>query len=146
MIIAVMMLSVFSGSLGKPAHASHFRYAHYNWAPAGGTTIEFTLQEAWRRTFGFSCIDPATFGSTQCSEPDGFPGIGDFIFTGTFNTGDGGSLSVPWQVTAIDITNNWMFVQAIDPHSLPTIDFTIPIHTSPREILWPLPRAAAALA
>jgi hypothetical protein len=33
MVIAVMMLSVFSGSLGKPVHASHFRYAHYNWAP-----------------------------------------------------------------------------------------------------------------
>ena len=130
MAIAVMMLSVFSGSLGKPVHASHFRYAHYNWAPAGSTTVEFTLQEAWRRT-AFSCSNPAIpFSFVSCSAPDGRPGVGDFIFTGTFNTGDGGFLSVPWQVTAIDTANDWMFIQAIDPNSLPTIDFTIP-HTYP---------------
>jgi hypothetical protein len=52
---------------------------------------------------------------------------------------------VPWQVTAIDTANDWMFIQAIDPNSLPTIDFTIP-HTYPTTgDFVPLARAAAAL-
>ena len=52
---------------------------------------------------------------------------------------------MPWQVTAIDTANDWMFIQAIDPHSLPTIDFTIP-HTYPTTgDFVALARAAASL-
>ena len=88
MVIAVMMLSVFSGSLGPPM--PRISGMPITIEPRSGTTVEFTLQEAWRRT-AFSCSNPAIpFSFVSCSAPDGRPGVGDFIFTGTFNTGDGG--------------------------------------------------------
>jgi hypothetical protein len=49
-----------------------------------------------------------------------------------FDPGDGSApLLLPWQVTAVDIANDWAFIQAIDPMSLPTIDTTIE-HTYPQ--------------
>ncbi len=128
MTVVVDLWGLLEGS-PSVAQASHFRYAHYNWSPIGGTTVEFTLQQAWRRS-AFSCVDPNTLLFTACSAEDGNPDIGDFIRPGAFRPGDGSSLNLSWQVTSVDKANDWIFIQAIDPGSLPAIDFTIP-HTYP---------------
>src|SRR5437667_11267934 len=72
---------------GQPAYATHFRYGHINWAPVTGNTIQFTIQNAFRRSFlpsvAYECIDPATVAPDTvptiipCSAADGLPGPGD---------------------------------------------------------------------
>jgi len=120
---------------------THFRYGHISWTPLGGNTIEFTIQNAWRRSayttsFG-RCVDPSDVNlpSIACTGPGGSAGVGDVIIEfqgGTlFNPGDGsGSIGSPrgplaYLVTSIDATNDWLFGLALDPNSLPGIDTTI---------------------
>jgi uncharacterized repeat protein (TIGR01451 family) len=127
------------GATAEGANASHFRYGHYSWKPLGGTDIEFTLQNAYRRD-GYSCIDPAAQAATACTAPDSMPGVGDVIVENIGNTmfdpGDGtaaiGSPLGPLEylVTAIDPAQNFLFGLALDPASLPTVDTTI-THTYP---------------
>src|SRR5438034_5083753 len=71
---------------GQPAYATHFRYGHISWAPVTGTTIQFTIQNSFRRSVGppeaYECIDPATVApgtvtTIPCSAADGLPGPGD---------------------------------------------------------------------
>lgn len=145
----ITLVVIFLLQSGQPAYAeeeghTHFRYGHYTWVPSGGNTIEFTLQNAWRRNAYSSsngrCIDTVTLFSVPCSEPDGFPGIGDVVveiqgYT-LFDPGDGsGTVGSPlgplmYLVTSIDPVNNWIFGLALDPTSLPAIDTTIS-HTYP---------------
>lgn len=115
---------------------THFRYGHLTWKPVGGTTIEFTLQNAWRRN-GYVCRDVTspTLATKPCSGPSGLPGVGDIILETIGSTrldpGDGsppiGSPAGPllYLVTSIDPANNWLFGLALDPKSLPSIDTTI---------------------
>src|SRR5437899_4394506 len=69
------------GGGGQPAYATHFRYGHINWAPVTGNTIQFTIQNSFRRSAGppeaYECIDPATLTTIPCSAADGLPGPGD---------------------------------------------------------------------
>lgn len=138
-IMALLMLSSSVESVepeyADPLH-SHFRYGHYTWTPVSGTTIEFTLQNAWRRDGYTTCVNTTTLSSKSCSGSGGLPGIGDVIHEsigGTvFSPGDGSSIGSPsplgsllYVVTSIDVTNNWLFGLALDPTSLPTIDTTI---------------------
>src|SRR6266540_224796 len=131
--IALAALWTLLGTGVQLANASHFRYGHYFWKPLGGSDIEFTLQNAWRRS-AYSCIDPATQTTVPCSAPDGLPAVGDAIVenTGgtTFSTGDGGVISSPmgsleYLVTAIDPAQDFLFGLALDPASLPPVDTTI---------------------
>src|SRR5439155_17398078 len=70
---------------GQPAYATHFRYGHINWAPVTGNTVQFTIQNSFRRSLegtdvcprAYECIDPATLGTVPCSALDGLPGPGD---------------------------------------------------------------------
>src|SRR5438876_12223389 len=77
----VMALWVVLGDGGQPAYATHFRYGHINWAPVSGNTVQFTVQNAFRRSFlpslAFACLDPATLTTIPCSAKDGLPGPGD---------------------------------------------------------------------
>ena len=122
------------------AYASHFRYGHYSWTAAGGNTVEFVIQNAWRRD-GYGCRNPAAILiPVPCSGSGGLPGIGDVIieFVGgtLLDPGDGsapiGSPAGPlaYIVTSIDPVNNWFFGLALDPASLPAVDTTI-AHTYP---------------
>src|SRR5438093_1232313 len=88
--------AVFCGG-GQTAYATHFRYGHISWTPVSGNTVEFTIQNSFRRSFlgelTYACIDPATLAAVPCSAADGLPGPGD-VFQETigltqFLTGDG---------------------------------------------------------
>jgi len=112
-------------------HDTHFRYGHITWTHVGGTTAEFTIQNAWRRsaytTSNGRCVDPSfsSLPSIPCTGPGGIAGVGDVILEfqgGTqFFTGDGIVISSPrgalaYVVTSIDLTNDWLFGVAIDPN------------------------------
>jgi len=98
----------------------------------------------------FRCVDPffatSNVVSIPCTGlPDAttgrpLPGVGDIIFEevgGTmFFPGDGSMIGSPLKntqgmgpllflVTSVDITNDWLFTFALDPDSLPMIDFHI---------------------
>ena len=113
-----------------------FRYGHITWQETGGTTVEFTVQSAWRRSaYGDKCVSPLTSGVVPCLGLDGFPEIGDVIVETEGNTvfdpGDGtppiGSVGGPllYLVTSTDPSANWIFGLALDPASLPAVDTTI---------------------
>ena len=138
-VCAAAVIVLWAVTVTDVASATHFRYGHYSWKPASGNTIEFTLQNAFRRD-GYSCVDPATGtpstspSPVSCTGPGGLPGIGDvfveFIGGTVFNTGDGGQVGSPsgpllYKVTSIDPANNWVFALALDPSSLPSVDTTI---------------------
>ena len=126
---------------GQPAYATHFRYGHINWAPVTGNTVQFTIQNSFRRSFqpgdpdldAYRCIDPATLATVSCSAADGLPGPGDvfqeYIGFTQFLTGDGAvigsEMGLLYVVTSIDPVNEWLFALALDPASLPTVDTTI---------------------
>src|SRR5213593_2333200 len=86
---------------GQPAYATHFRYGHISWAPVTGNTIQFTIQNAFRRALGppeaFACIDPATLEPIPCSAADGLPGPGD-----VFAEDVGGTQFLPGDDSVID--------------------------------------------
>jgi cysteine-rich repeat protein len=133
------------GALASSAHATHFRYGHISWAPVGGNTVEFSIQGSWRRndTPSFNpCVNPNTNTVVPCSGGDGLPLPGDVIREDIGDTrfqpggGSPSSIGSPsngglfYLVTSVDPTNNWLFGQALDPTSLPTLDTTIS-HTYP---------------
>ncbi|HJZ71795.1 MAG TPA: hypothetical protein VKE51_08640 [Vicinamibacterales bacterium] len=130
-----------TAALAFPAtsEATHFRYGHYTWVPTGATSVEFRLQNAFRRD-GYLCVNPSTLTTVICTAPDGHPGIGDvfpeFIGNTRLDFGDGsGTVGSPlgplmYLVTSVDTANNWLFALALDPSSLPARDTTIS-HTYP---------------
>jgi cysteine-rich repeat protein len=132
-LVASMVLA------GGLAHATHFRHGHISWTVVGGNTVEFTVQNSWRRNDNPSfnpCINVATLATTACTGPSGFPAPGDVIREDigdtVFNFGDGsptvgspGNNGLLYLVTSIDPTNNWLFGLALDPTSLPAVDTTI---------------------
>jgi len=131
-------VTLLMGGFLTPAHATHFRYGSLTWHSLGGRTVEFSLQDAFRRTNTPSfdpCVSPSNINTTiACTGPGGLHGVGDLIredIGGTqFQFGDGthtpsGTTPLIYVVTSIDITNQISFVQAIDVSSLPAIDTTI---------------------
>jgi hypothetical protein len=132
-LVVAIGIGILEGLLATPAEASHFRYGHTNWQPAGGTTIDFTVQNAWRRDAN-PCVNTITNTTVPCTGPGGQPGIGDVIveFTGftQFDPGDGTLFGSPlgplyYVVTSIDPANNWLLGSALDENSLPLIDTRI---------------------
>src|SRR6266516_6374914 len=118
------------GGGGQPAYATHFRYGHINWAPVTGNTVQFTIQNSFRRSFqpgdpdldAYRCIDPATLATVSCSAADGLLGPGDvfqeYIGFTQFLTGDGAiigsEMGLLYLVTSIDPVNEWLFALALD--------------------------------
>lgn len=140
--IGLVMVCAIFHAMAQPVYATHFRYGHYYWVPKGGNTIEFTLQNAWRRDgYRYGCMDPATLSTVPCTAPDGLPAVGDviweFIGATQFQAGDGTIIGSPlkyywgstgpflYLVTSIDPASNWLFALALDPNSLPAVDPTI---------------------
>ncbi|HEV7732924.1 MAG TPA: putative Ig domain-containing protein [Candidatus Binatia bacterium] len=135
---ATLVASVFLAG-GQPAHATHFRHGQISWSVVAGNTVEFTVQNSWRRNDNPSfnpCINVATLGTIPCTGPSGFPAPGNVIREDigdtVFNFGDGsptvgspGGRGLLYLVTSIDPTNNWLFGLALDPANLPAIDTTI---------------------
>jgi cysteine-rich repeat protein len=134
--LAILLLAdVFSGV----AHATHFRYGHLTWQLVSGTTVEFTLQNVFRRDDNPTvnpCVNPSTNTVIPCSGGDGFAAPGDVIRENIgdtrLNFGDGsptvgspGNGGLFYLVTSVDPTNNWVFGLAIDPAALPAIDTSI---------------------
>lgn len=132
--VFVAVLIIF-GSI--PAHATHFRYGHITWAPVSGTTVEFQLQNVWRRDSGAGhfCVDTASLGFIPCTGADGSAGVGDVTLElqgpTVFDPGDGSAVvsspfgALLYLVTSIDPANDWLFGLALDPSSFPDIDTTI---------------------
>lgn len=90
--------------------ASHFRYGHLTWQPAGVNTARFSLTDAFRRD-GF-------LGTSG----DGYAAVGDIITESIGATelsfGDGVLTPVlQFKVTAIDPANNWLLAIALEPGS-----------------------------
>src|SRR6185369_4003 len=121
------------------AHATHFRYGHLTWQLVSGTTVEFTLQNVFRRDGNPTvnpCVNPTTNTVIACSGGDGFAAPGDVIRENIgdtrLNFGDGsptigspGNGGLFYLVTSFDPANNWVFGLAIDPAVLPAIDTSI---------------------
>src|SRR5947209_18675306 len=78
-------------TLTQLANATHFRYGHYTWKPVGGNTIQFTIQNAFRRD-GYPCVSLSNLTFIPCTGPGGLAGVGDIVpeFIGftLFNPGD----------------------------------------------------------
>ncbi|MGH7786482.1 MAG: hypothetical protein ACRERC_06415, partial [Candidatus Binatia bacterium] len=132
-VVAVAALVIVSAGA---AQASHERASLIAWEAAGGNTVEFEVQSAWRRSGYSTCRNPATLASQACTGPGGGPGVGNVIVETVGNTrlefGDGNTVGSPgpggglaYTITAIDPTNDWLFAEALDPISLPAIDETI---------------------
>jgi hypothetical protein len=124
--------------LASIAGATHFRYGNYSWTSTGPTTAEFSVANAYRRSAN-PCIDVTTSAVTTCSGSDALPLPGDVIQEDTggtiFNFGDGTTVGGPsgpllYEVTSVDVANDWLFGLALDPTSLPAKDTTIS-HTYP---------------
>ncbi len=127
-------------ALPAPAHATHFRYGQISWAPVSGNRVEFSIQGSWRRsqTPSFNpCVNAATNTVIPCSGGDGLPLPGDVIredigdtrffpdLSSSTSIGSPGGGGLFYLVTSVDPTNNWLFGQALDPSSLPSLDTTI---------------------
>lgn len=82
----------------KDATATHFRYGTMTWerVTAGPpNTVKFTMNTAWRRSFGWGVT----------------PNIGTVI-TGTgyvLNFGDGGTAPITLTVTSVNIAEDWFY-------------------------------------
>lgn len=132
LICALFCAAVLLGTLipaAAPAQAQQFRSGHVTWTPGAGNDIDLTVYGAFRRS-DFECFDPATFLFVPCSEPDGYPGVGDvfedFIGLSFLNFGDGMTTGVlMFMVTDMDIANDWVYGVALDSNSFPSIDTTI---------------------
>jgi hypothetical protein len=138
-LFTLMIAALALVGASQPAFATHFRYGHISWSVLSGTTVQFTIQNAWRRNDSPSfnpCVNPATNSVIPCTGGDGFPAAGDVIREDIgdtrFNFGDGSptvgsgvSGGLFYLVTAIDPANNWVFGQALDPLSLPALDTSI---------------------
>lgn len=123
--------------LPATSEATHFRYGLYASTPTGPMSMEFRLQNGFRRD-GYFCLSP-TLNTVRCRASDGYPGVGDLFVETIGGTrlmfGDGTSVGsqrgpLMFVVTAIDMAQNWLFALAIDPDSLPAIRTAIP-HTYP---------------
>src|SRR5712671_2685534 len=134
-LFSFLALAVLGAAVLIPstAEASHYRYGHTSWRPAGGTTIDFNIQNAFRRD-GNPCVSTLTNTTIPCTGPGGFPGVGDVIVEVTGGTqffpGDSSVIGSPlgplyYVVTAIDPANNWLLGNALDPTSLPLIDTAV---------------------
>ncbi len=113
--ILLLMALLLSSFLIRPeiAQATHFRYGHLTWQPIAGTNnVRFTLVNAFRRA---APEYPGTYG-------DGYAAVGDIIsedIGGTlFFYGDGNQSTVlQYKVISIDVANNWLLAQALEPGS-----------------------------
>jgi cysteine-rich repeat protein len=140
-VLAATALVVLAAA---PSRATHFRYGHLTWQVVTGNTVEFTLQNVFRRsdTPSFNpCVNPATNTVIACTGGGGLPAPGDIIREDIgdtrLNFGDGsptvgspGNGGLFYVVTSVDPVNNWAFGLALDTARLPAIDTTIQ-HTYP---------------
>lgn len=123
-VLLSMTLAVLFGSV-LTADASHYRYGSLSWSPGTGNTVNFSMQNAWRLSSGWSCIDPSTGSGTPCTGTGGEPGLGDiFDADNDLDFGDSDSESIALLVTAVDPTNDWVYGIAVDQSSFPAIDTT----------------------
>ncbi len=127
---AILLLMISTLFIAKESSATHFRYGHLTWKPVPGqpTTARFTLVDAFRRG-----NDPISGGAAGYpgSAPDGFAAVGDTINEYIGGTslifGDGHATGqLRYVVIAIDVDENWLVGQAIDPNdpTKSTIDHT----------------------
>lgn len=119
---AILLLLSFQP---EAVQASHFRYGHLTWRPAGGNTASFTMIDAFRRN-GY-----------------GSPMVGDIITETIGGTtlffGDGTNTgTLRYKVLSIDIANNWLVAVALEPGSntKTTIDHTYSGPTAPGGGPW----------
>jgi hypothetical protein len=89
------------------ASATHFRFGHITWTPTGPLTVEFTVQQGWRRT------------SCGGSAGDGFVQVGDFGCPETLFTGDGGFAVQSGSVVSIDVANDWYLARYTATYTYP---------------------------
>src|SRR5437867_12278441 len=77
--LQVLLLVLATGSWNL-VNATHFRYGHIVWNTGSGNTINFTIQNAWRRNdYGGVCVNTTTLTFVPCTGSDGLPAVGDVI-------------------------------------------------------------------
>jgi len=98
----ILLFTVFIGCFcyAEIANATHFRYGNISWRWVSGNTIEFKVQQAWRRTFFF-----------------GPPNVGSTVNTGTLFFGDGFSQAINLSVTQVNLTDDWFFGETTITHT-----------------------------
>ena len=113
-----------------------FKGGQITWRSMSEFTIEFSIQNAWRRDAYSSangrCVNPVTMTPVACSGADGFPEVGDVIVEAeggtTFDPGDAsGPIGSPFGpllflITSVDYSNNLAYGSALDPDLLPSIE------------------------
>ncbi len=72
MVLAALLAVVLGLLIVQAAGASHFRYGSYSWVPAGGNTIDFSLQNVWRRSAN-PCVDVTTNTTVACHQGMVYP-------------------------------------------------------------------------
>lgn len=79
------------------AFASHFRYGNITWqrVPGNSKQIKFKVTQAWRKSF-YTGVHP----NFQ---------IGSVVSTSIFNFGDGNSTTIDMKITAMNLTEDWIY-------------------------------------
>jgi hypothetical protein len=133
-IALVLSVLLATPLLALPAAASHFRSGNYTWVNVSGNTVDFNVQNAFRRSGYTSCYIPSSASFGACTGPGGEAGVGDIISeeigATTFSFGDGTTASGPggallYKVTSIDVTDDWLLGLALDDTKLPNVVTTL---------------------
>jgi len=85
-----LLAIVFAFSFSE-AFATHFRYGSITWTNVSGNTVQFQINQAYRRSF---------FGA---------PVVGSLVNVGSINFGDGSAAAINLTVTSVNLTEDWFF-------------------------------------
>ncbi len=85
-----LLALVFTFSLSE-ALATHFRYGSMTWTNVSGNTVQFQINQAYRRSF---------FGA---------PVVGSVVNVGSVNFGDGTFANLNLTVTSVNLVEDWFF-------------------------------------
>jgi len=85
-----LLALVFTFSLSE-ALATHFRYGSMTWTNVSGNTVQFQINQAYRRSF---------FGA---------PVVGSSVYVGSMNFGDGTFGDIYLTVTSVNLAEDWFF-------------------------------------
>jgi Bacterial Ig domain len=132
----LVLVGTASFAIANPAGATHFRYGNSTWKSLSGNSVQFTVDDGFRRDGYTECYDPTTNSvSKPCTGADGFPAPGDIISEDIgeteFNFGDGSQAtpgpdgSLLFLVDSVDPTNDVLQGRALDTTVLPSISTAI---------------------
>lgn len=137
--LGLLLMGILFAPTPASAQGPTFKGGQITWKATRTRVIDFNIQDAWRRdaysTENGRCVSPVTLTSVPCSGADGFADTGDVIVereaNTTFDPGDAsGPVGSPlgpllYLITSVDYSNNLVYGNALDPASLPALDFGV---------------------